>query len=268
MSEKKALVTGASRGIGAAFARALAREGYAVTGVARSEEKLRALAHELGDGHRYLVADLSDQGQLGNVVSDIERTGYTLLVNNAGYGIYGRFEDIPLERQQNLMSVNMNALVRLSHAFLRQARPGDGLINVSSVLSLLTYPGGAVYAATKAFVTNFTESLWYEFKDRDVFVMALLPGLTDTHFHTVATGGQNIPQPSGPRYSAETVVREALDAYAARRSPVIISGPKYRPLTFVSSRLVGRKTLTTVMGRGSVGMRMRSGPVPGKTEGT
>ena len=265
MSEKKALVTGASRGIGAVFARALARDGYRVTGVARSEEELRDLVHELGEGHRYLVADLSDERQLAGVLADVEQGGYSLLVNNAGYGLYGRFEEIPLERQQNMMAVNIDALVSLSYAFLRNARAGDGLINVSSVLSVLTYPGGAVYAATKAFVTNFTESLWYEYRTRDIFVMAVLPGLTDTHFHAVATQGRNVPLPNGPCYPAATVVREALGAYAARRSPVVISGPQYRPLTFVSTRLVARKLLTSIMGKNSVGMRLRW-PVNGRGE--
>jgi hypothetical protein len=122
-----------------------------------------------------LVADLADPDQLQRVAADVESTGYSLLVNNAGYGIYGRFEEVSLDRQEHLMTVNMNALVRLSHAFLKKAVAGDALINVSSALSLLSYPGGAVYAATKAFVTNFTESLWYENKDRGVYVMALLP---------------------------------------------------------------------------------------------
>ena len=167
MKRKKALVTGASSGIGAEFARALAQEGYLVTGVARSADKLRSLTRELGEGHRYLTADLADEEQLGNVAADLERSDYDVLVNNAGYGIYGRFEAIPLEHQFNLMSVNMNAVVRLSHAYLRRAKKGDGLINVSSVLSLLTYPGGAVYAATKAFITNFSESLWYEYRERN-----------------------------------------------------------------------------------------------------
>jgi short-subunit dehydrogenase len=264
MSEKKALVTGASSGIGAEFARALARDGYRVTGVARSEDKLKDLVREIGQHHRFLIADLSDAGQLRKVADDVEREGYDLVVNNAGYGIYGRFEDIPLDRQQNLMSVNMNALVTLSHAFLRTARSGSGLINVSSVLSLLTYPGGAVYAASKAFVTNFTESLWYEYKDRGVFVMALLPGLTDTRFHEVATGGKDVPLPNGPVYSAATVVRDALAGFTARRSPVVLSGP----LVFASTRLAGRKMLTTVMGNGSVGLRMRSWQRGTEEEGT
>jgi len=255
MKNKTALVTGASSGIGAAFARALAREGYSITCVARSEDKLQQLAKELGDSHRVLVADLADPIQLQRVIDDIEKTGYSLLVNNAGYGIYGRFEEIPLDQQLHLMSVNMNALVRLSHAFLKQAASGDALINVSSALSLLTYPGGAVYAGSKAFVTNFTESLWYEFKDRGVYVLALLPGVTDTNFHVVATGGKASPVPGTMNYPPEIVVKAALDALKKRKAPSIISGPIYRFLTFLNTRLMSRKTMVGIMGKNSAGLR-------------
>ena len=111
---------------------------------------------------------------------------YTLLVNNAGCGAYGRFTDISFEQYGQVMLVNMCSLVRLSYAFLKEAGLGDALINVSSVLSLLPYPGGSVYSGTKAFVTNFIESLWYEYKDRGVYIMALLSGATSTDFHNVA----------------------------------------------------------------------------------
>ena len=255
MKNKTALVTGASSGIGAVFARELARGGYAVTCVARSQDKLQGLVKELGSGHRMLVADLADHGQLQRVVADVESAGYSLLVNNAGYGIYGRFEEIPLDQQEHLMAVNMNALVRLSHAFLKKAASGDALINVSSALSLLSYPGGAVYAATKAFVTNFTESLWYENKERGVYVMALLPGLTDTNFNVVARAGSPATRQTMRSYPPEVVVKKALDALKARKSPSIISGPLYRFLTFLNTRLMSRKMMITIMGKGSSGLR-------------
>ena len=255
MKKKTALVTGASSGIGAVFARELARDGYSVTCVARSTDKLQGLVKELGSGSRMLVADLADRDQLQRVAADVESTGYSLLVNNAGYGIYGRFEEIPLDRQEHLMTVNMNALVRLSHAFLKKAAEGDALINVSSALSLLSYPGGAVYAATKAFVTNFTESLWYEYKDRGVYVMALLPGVTDTNFQTVATAGRTTAAPGMRSYPPEVVVKKALAALKARKAPTVISGPLYRFLTFLNTRIMSRKTMITIMGKGSSGLR-------------
>ena len=88
------------------------------------QDKLQSLVKELGQGHRILVADLADRDQLERVKQDVTNSGYSLLVNNAGYGIYGRFEEVPVEQQEHLMSVNMNALVRLSHAFLKKAGPG------------------------------------------------------------------------------------------------------------------------------------------------
>src|SRR5689334_21212238 len=100
MKNKTALVTGASSGIGAVFARQLAKDGYSVTCVARSKDKLESLVKELGQGHRVLVADLADRSQLERVAADVEQSGYSLLVNNAGYGIYGRFEELPFDQQE------------------------------------------------------------------------------------------------------------------------------------------------------------------------
>jgi uncharacterized protein len=255
MTKKTALVTGASSGIGAVFVRELAKEGYSVTCVARSHGKLHDLVQELGGGHRALVADLSDGSQLQRVVDDLEGTGYSLLVNNAGFGLYGRFHDLPVDQQENMMIVNMNALVRLSHAFLKKARAGDALINVSSVLSRFPYPGGAIYSGTKGFVTNFTESLWYENKDRGVYVMAFLPGVTNTNFLAVATGGRINARSGGPSYPPEIVVKDALAALKERKEPSVISGPKYRFLTFLGTRLAGRKMMITSMGKDSVGLK-------------
>jgi short-subunit dehydrogenase len=254
LKNKTALVTGASSGIGEVFVRELAKSGYRITCVARSKDKLESLTKELGPGHRVLVADLGDPVQLQRVAEDIEKTGYSLLVNNAGYGIYGRFTEIPMNQLELLMAVNMNALVRLSHAFLKKAVSGDALINISSALSLLTYPGGAVYAGTKAFVTNFTESLWFENKDQGVYVLAVLPGITDTNFHAVATGGRIKKSTGSKSYPPEIIVKDALVALAARKTPSIVSGPLYRFLTFLSSRLMSRKRMVTVMGESSTGL--------------
>ena len=254
MTNKTAMVTGASSGIGEVFARELAREGYTVTCVARSRDRLQELVKELGKGHRVLAADLSDSNGLQRAVEDLEKNRYSLLVNNAGYGVYGRFDEMPIEKQENMMFLNMNALVRLSHVFLKHARAGDALINVSSVLSRLPYPGGAVYSGTKGFVTNFTESLWYEYKDRNVYVLALLPGVTETKFHAVATGGRK-EKPSGRSYPPEVVVKDALAALRVRKAPIVISGPMYRILTFLAEKLTSRKRLINIMGKGSDGLK-------------
>jgi len=251
---KKALITGASSGIGAVFSKELARQGFKVTCVARSEEKLQALTKELNDSHRYICADLTDSAALDAICLEISASKYTLLVNNAGYGIYDHFENIPLEKIHHLIRLNVNAVVDLSHAFLKSASSGDALINVSSVLSLLPYPGSAVYSATKAFVTNFTEALWYEYKDRGIYVMALLPGITDTNFHHVAMGEKNYKSPNGPSYPPELVVKEALAALQKRKNSTLISGPKYRFLTGLATRLMSRAQMISMMGKGSAGL--------------
>lgn len=248
MEPRTALVTGASSGIGRVFAQRLAQEGYHVTCVARSEGKLMELAEELGQGHRVLAADLTDSQQLDAVAKDIEQHKYSLLINNAGYGLYDRFENIPLEKHENLMYLNMTALMRLSYVYLKNASKGDALINVSSALSRLSYPGGAVYCGTKGFVTNFTESLWYEYKDKGIYVMALLPGVTKTNFHNVALG-KAVEASAGGAYTPEVVVEEGLKALKKRKKPSLVSGRRFRFLTGLSTRLMGRKKMISIMGK-------------------
>lgn len=254
MQKGKALVTGASNGIGLVFARELARQGYAVTCVARSGEKLQRLASELGDEHSFITADLTDEDDLAAVARNLQGTHYSLLVNNAGYGIYERFANIPLERIDNLIQLNITSLVHLSHVFLKSASAGDALINVSSVLSLLPLPGSAVYSGTKAFVTNFTEALWYEYKEKDIYVMALLPGITNTDFHKVALGEKR-QEAQGRGYPPEVIVRDAISALGKRAKPTIITGPRFRFLSFISTRLLSRSRMLTIMGKDSPGLR-------------
>jgi short-subunit dehydrogenase len=252
---KKAMITGASSGIGRVFARELARQGYAVTCVARSEDELRELTGELpGANHSYVKADLTAADQLAALCREVSGSGYAVLVNNAGYGIYDRFENIPLARLHNLIGLNIIALVDLSHAFLKNCKEGDALINVSSALSLLPYPGGAVYSASKAFVTNFTEALWYEFRDRGVYVMALLPGVTETKFHQVAMGTRSGRGPGSLIYAPEVVVSEALNALNKRGKPSLVSGPKFRWLITLATRLLSRAQVVAMMGKNSAGL--------------
>jgi len=255
MNLKRALVTGASSGIGLVFSQQLARQDFIVTCVARNEENLQDLVRELGGDHKYLSADLTDPTQLADIEQELTDIKYDLLINNAGYAIYRRFDEVPLERYENLMLLNMNAVVRLSHRFLKTAESGDALINVSSALSRLSYPGGAVYCGTKGFVTCFTESLWYEHKDRGVYVMALLPGLTRTNFHTVAFKGQPQKMPDRMAYPPEVVVSEALKILKERRLPAFISGPRYRFMAAIASRFLSRKKIIEMMGKNNPALK-------------
>lgn len=254
METKTALVTGASSGIGYVFAKELAKEGYTVTCIARDEEKLKSLVESLGGNHRYIAADLTDNIGLNNVSEDIAKSGYSLLVNNAGYGMYDRFENIPPEKYETMMFLNMNVVVRLSYVFLKHAKAGDALINLSTILSRLAFPGAAVYVASKTFVNNLTESLWYEYKDKGIYIMALQPGLTKTGFHSAALGDKQSHLPK-VKYTPESVVATALKALRKRKKPCVICGRKYKILAFLGGRILSRKKMITKMGKSSPGLK-------------
>ena len=226
-TNKRALVTGASAGIGRAFARQLAAQGYRITAVARNQDRLRELVAELGgtghDFHDFIVADLAEARDVDRVAQAVQSGAYDLLINNAGFGVKGRFEDIALAEVKSMTAVNIDALVELSHAYLKTARPGDALMNVSSFLSFIPVADLNVYCATKAFVTSFSEALWYQQKNRDVFVMALCPGATITNFDARSGADYGkIPKPM--LQTADQVVQYALRNLKKRRKPTVISG--------------------------------------------
>jgi uncharacterized protein len=244
---RRALITGASSGIGLTFAERLAREGTTLTLVARSERKLEDLRTILGGDHRVLVADLAKPADVSRVADDVRSSGYDLLVNNAGAGSYGRFVDTPIDRQLEIMSVNMSAVVTLAHAFLEKARRGDALLNVGSTVGLLAFPGGPAWAASKAFVTSLSESLWAEMRDRSIYVAAILPGATRTSFHE-ACGGDPTRRPADHiSQSPEQIVEAAMAALAERAEPTIVPGLANKAMVF-SARFMPRRAMATMMG--------------------
>jgi uncharacterized protein len=233
-----ALVTGASSGIGRAIARDLTLErGVDVVAVARDRERLEALAQEVAEDPKsrsakveVLVADLADAEQLAQVearVADVERP-VDLLVNNAGFGTYGLFPDLPIDGEEREIKLNVVALVRLTHAALRVMRErGQGsILNLSSIAGLQATPGNATYGATKAYVTSFTEAVHEEAKRFGVDVTAVLPGYTRTEFHARA-GVEERAVPSAAWQSAADCAAQALDAAAAGK-PYFIPGLHYR----------------------------------------
>lgn len=244
---KKALVTGASEGIGKVFAKKLSEGGYQVTLVARNEARLKESVAEIGRGASFLVADLSTQEGQSKVVAELQSSNYDLLVNNAGVGTVGKFTDVSIDKQVAMLRLNCEALVALSYAFLKKAKKDDALINVSSTLAFLPMPTLGLYSATKAFVTSFTESLWFEQKERGVFVMGLCPGVTSTRFQSNA-GGRIEDLPKGMSQTPEAVVEVALAALRSRKSPTVISGSKNRFLAGLT-RLMPRKTTVGIMGK-------------------
>ena len=189
-----AVVTGASAGIGAAYARKLAAQGYDLILVARRADRLKAMAAELSSRHGVnaepLSADLTSDADLKAVedcIAGEERLEF--LLNNAGFGASGRFYEAPLEVQVAMHRLHVMATLRLSHAALRKmtARGKGALVNVSSVAAFIARPGTISYHATKAWMNSFTEGLYLELKDAHspVRVQALCPGYTITEFHEV-----------------------------------------------------------------------------------
>ncbi|MCW2883538.1 MAG: uncharacterized protein QOE54_6095 [Streptosporangiaceae bacterium] len=189
---RSALVTGASSGIGESIARILAERGCDLVLVARRGELLDGLADDLRGsrkvGVEVLAADLTDPGQLAGVEERLRGEPVELLVNNAGFGAFGAFAEIPLDDRLKEIELNVTALVRLSHAALPGmiARGRGGVLNVASIAGFAPSPGSATYAATKAFVASFSESLHAEVRDTGVSVTALCPGFTRTDEETAA----------------------------------------------------------------------------------
>ncbi|MGI4864210.1 MAG: SDR family NAD(P)-dependent oxidoreductase [Janthinobacterium lividum] len=248
---KRILITGASEGIGLAVAQLLAAEGAVLTLVARSADKLAAAQRALpGTGHLVLVADLSVAADVELVAEHLAETSYDVLINNAGAGLYGRFEALPLDQQLRLMQLNMTAVVQLSHRFLARARPGDALVNVASFLALTAMPGAAVYAATKAFVLNFSESLWQEWEAKGVYVLGFNPGVTSSNFHQ-ASGGSTAVFPPAMMQTPAQVAQELVRALRLRRQPRVVSGWVTR-LLVRAQLLLPRRAGLRLMGRDSL----------------
>lgn len=250
---KKALITGASGGIGLEIARQLAAKNYQITMVARNENKLReAVGSLLGSGHLFLVADLTNEQGLQMVSYRLATYKYDLLINNAGAGIYGEFTDIKLNDHLTNMHLNMDALVRLSYSFLQNATSGDALVNIGSLLGHSSLPGGSVYAATKSFVANFSESLWYEYKRKGIFVMGFNPGAADSEFHAHA-GRAAGDFPKFVVSKVSDVATELVNALENRQKPRVVQGWKNRLMMF-GFRFLNRKSAVNIMGQISPGV--------------
>ncbi len=214
----RALVTGASGGIGAAFARALAARGERLVLVDRRQELLHVLAEELGGESVALPleADLSRADAAVRIAEELEARGLgvDLLVNNAGLGHTGRFDEAPVERLTEMVDVNVRGLILLTRRFLPGmiSRGRGRVINVASMSSFQPVPFLGVYAASKAFVLSFTEALATELKGRGVRVQALCPGNVPTGFQQVAGTEAVRFTTSTPSTSPDQVVAVSLAA--------------------------------------------------------
>lgn len=246
-----ALITGASSGIGEAFAREYARRQTDLVLVARSEEKLNALATELGAGSKIqthvIVKDLTASAATTEVFDEVNQRGLAIdtLVNNAGFGDYGAFVEGDRAKQLSMVQLNVTALMDLTYLFLpqMQQRGSGNILNIASTAGFLPLPYMSVYGATKAFVLSFSEALWAENQETGVNVLAVCPGPTKTSFFQVAGFGESAnPENSSQAATPETVVSEAFKALQEGKASVVTGGIVNQIVTTVP-RFFPRETL-------------------------
>ncbi len=229
MADKKtALVTGASAGIGKELCTLFAKDGHDVVLVARSEAKLREIAAELEKAHgvraHVVAADLGDRAAPQAIEGAVAALGLHVdfLVNNAGFGSSGAFLDLDLEREEEMIEVNVSALVKLTHRFargMRERRRGH-VLNIASTAGFQPGPYMATYYATKAFVVSFSEALAHELRDSGVRVTCHCPGATATNFAgTAGNDRSKLFQRGGVAGAAEV----AEHAYRAMHSGDVLA---------------------------------------------
>ncbi len=229
---KTALVTGASFGIGAAFAQALAKQGYRLILVARSQDKLEQLAQQLQQGYQVetevIPQDLTETNAPQTLFDLITVKGINvdLLINNAGFGDYGAFAESSLSRQLEMIQLNISALTALTHLFLNPMRDrrSGGIINIASIAGFQPLPYMSVYAATKAFVLSFSEALWAENKDSGVMITCVCPGPTETEFFKAANFPSSATESVSNYASPEVVAEMGIKAFEAKQVNVVTGG--------------------------------------------
>src|SRR5262245_39535137 len=246
MDMNATLITGASSGIGEAFARALAARGHNLLLVARSEDKLIRLCSELGRASRihcqHVALDLSKPESPTKLFEETKNRGLEidLLINNAGFGSMGEFATLDVAYELNMIDLNVRSLVEMTYRFLQPMREkkGGAIINVASTAGFQPVPYMATYAATKAFVLSFSEALWEENRPYGIEVLALCPGVTETGFFDAS----HIQKP--PARTIETpeeVVETALRGLKRRKSSIISGAPN--KLMVTTERLMPRSVV-------------------------
>jgi hypothetical protein len=229
MANEIALITGASSGIGEALAKRVARDGRAVGLVARRADRLEALAEEIRRAHgteaHVLACDLTAPGAIRGLAAEVKHRGLTVdwLVNNAGFGTYGPFHELPVEKELEEIRLNVMALVEVTGRFLPAMveRRRGVVMNVSSIGGLFPSPFMATYAATKAFVVSFSEGLAVELRDKGVSVLCVCPGFTRTEFQGHIEADTSIV-PNMAWMSADAVADEAVRG--AQKGGVLVNG--------------------------------------------
>ncbi len=230
---KFTLVTGASSGIGEAFSRRLAADKHNLVLVARSGEKLRALCGELSGKHDVVchsaAIDLIEEGGYRRLFNETESNGWEIdwLINNAGFGSSGDFAKLDLSRELEIIDLNVSALVAMTHLYLQKMRDrrSGTIINVSSAAGFQPIPYMATYAASKAFVSSFSEAVAEENRPFGIRVLALCPGSTKTNFFAAS----NIERPVTVKgqQTVEEVVDAAMKALRQNKTKVVSGWTNY-----------------------------------------
>lgn len=253
MNGRTVLITGASTGIGFELANLFAQDKWDLVLLARHRPQLMAVSEQLG--HTYgvhtqiVVADLSHPRVPEEVVMQLNETGTKVacLVNNAGFGAYGDFDEVPLETQMNMIQTNVASLVELTHRLLPHIITVRGrILNVASTAAFQPGPHMAIYYATKAFVLSFSEALAEELEPKGVHVSTLCPGPVPTEFQKRA-GLEGTPMEKGPLVvAANTVAREAYDGLMKGKRLII---PGWANKVGVQGqRLAPRRLVTKIAG--------------------
>ncbi len=250
MTKSLAAITGASAGIGSVFARKLAAQGYDLLLIARRGDRLEQLAAELERAHQIHVeactADLSVAEEMDRVAARLAaEPRLDLLVNNAGFGVKGRFYEVSLEDQLKMHRLHIGAILRLTHAVLGPmvTRGRGAIVTVASVAGFTRSPGSVSYCATKAWVNAFTEGIYLDLKSArsPVVVQALCPGFTYSEFHDVA-GVDRASIPKSFWMRAEDVVDASL-AGLRLRTLFVVPGWRYKLVVALVNRIPGRLRL-------------------------
>lgn len=249
MTTPVALITGASAGLGVEFARQLSAKGHRLVLVARRKDRLEALAKELGNA-RAVALDLGKSGAVTKLMADVDSAGeyIDLLVNNAGFGLVGRFAELDAKRQRDMIDLNIGALTDLCWAVapgMIERRSG-AILNVASTAAFQPGPGMAVYFATKAFVLSFTEALHEELKPHGIKVSALCPGPTRTEFGEVAGWGGKLAK-SMDRIAMDSGPVVALGLKALDRNQAVMVTGALNKIGAASTRFIPRALLRRVV---------------------
>ena len=246
-----ALITGASAGLGAEYAKLFAADKHDLVLVARRRDRLEALARELQSAHgitaRVMAADLAARDGASRVIEDVRRLGVEIefLVNNAGFGTSGAFVELDLGRELEMVQVNVASLLTLTRGFLpgMVARRRGRVLNVGSTAGFPPGPFMAVYYASKAFVNSFTEALWYELRGTGVTATVSCPGATATEFAEVAGNSRSLLFRLGAA-SPATVARQGYRAMM-KGKPIVVHGLRNK-LTVQSLRISPRAVARAV----------------------